>query len=204
MKKFLALLAFIVAGIGVWAGYSLWEKQQSSGDYYAEKVNLALRNNEPQAAFDAINQGIDAFPQRLDLRFGKIYMCQMIADYKCMKDEILRVVDFAGNSGQAWMWLQYEPNDTAFMLSVILNYLKILWDAGKDGEIKEIADEILNYFPDHVESLNMAAVSYLVQGDWENAEPYLQNARKLAPEDQIVQKNLQKLQEMKSASAKQK
>ena len=50
----------------------------------------------------------------------------------------------------------------------------------------------------------MAAVSYLVQGDWENAEPYLQNARKLAPEDQIVQKNLQKLQEMKSASAKQK
>ncbi len=45
-EKFLALLAFIVAGIGVWAGYSLWEKQQSSGDYYAEKVNLALRNNE--------------------------------------------------------------------------------------------------------------------------------------------------------------
>ena len=58
MKKFLALLAFIVAGIGVWAGYSLWEKQQSSGDYYAEKVNLALRNNEPQAAFDADRKSV--------------------------------------------------------------------------------------------------------------------------------------------------
>lgn len=200
MKKFLALLTVVVAGIGIWGGYSLWQKQTVSGDYYAERVNLALRDNEPQQAFDYINQGIAVYPQRLDLRFGKIYMCQMIADYGCMRDEILKVIDFAGNSGQSWKWLKDEPKDTAFMLGVVQNYQKIMWEAGKDSEIREIANKILDYYPDHVESLNMAAVSYLVQGDWKNAEPYLQNARKLAPDDEIVQKNLQKLQEMKSNS----
>ncbi len=202
MKKFLALLTFVVAGIGIWGGYSLWMKQMNSGDFYADKVNLALRQNEPQAAFDAVNQGILAFPGRLDLRFGKIYMCQMIADYGCMRDEILNVIEFSGNSGQSWRWLNDEAKDTVFMLGVLQNYQKILWDAGQDDKVKEIADRILDYYPDHVESLNMAAVSYLVRGDWKNAEPYLQNAHKLAPDDEIVQKNLQKLQEMKNKSQK--
>jgi len=199
MKKFLSLLAFVVAGIGFWGGYTLWYRQPRSAEFYVDKVNLSLRNNEPQQAFDFVNQGIALYPLRLDLRFGKVYMCQMLADYRCMRDEIIKLIDYSGNSGQKWKWLKNEDKDTLFMLGVLQNYQRVLWEAGQNAEVKDIADKILEYYPDHVESLNMVAVCYLQKGDWKNAEPYLSNALKLAPDDVIVQKNLQVLNEMKNS-----
>jgi Flp pilus assembly protein TadD len=37
----------------------------------------------------------------------------------------------------------------------------------------------------------------LSEGDWQNAESYLQTARQLAPEDNVVQANLKRWAEMK-------
>ena len=199
MKNLLAMLTVLVAGLGVWGGYTIWERQPKSAEFYAEKVNSALKDVQPQQACDYVNEGISVWPERLDLRFGKIYMCQMIEDYRCMHDEIIRVIVDTGGSVQQWRWTNNEPKDVAFMLSVLQNYQNVFWNAEKYGEMNDVAEKILEYFHDHVESMNVVAINYLVKGDWANAEPYLVNAQKLAPDDEIVKKNMQKLLEMKTA-----
>ncbi len=203
MKNVLAVLIVLVAGLGVWGGYTVWERQPKSAEFYAEKVNSALKDVQPQQAFDYVNEGIAVWPERLDLRFGKIYMCQMIEDYRCMHDEIIRVIVDSGSSVQQWRWTNGEPKDTAFMLGVLQNYQNVFWNAEKYDEMNDVAEKILEYFPDHVESLNVVAINYLVKSDWANAEPYLVNAQKLAPDDEIVKKNMQKLLEMKAAQPRQ-
>ena len=83
------------------------------------------------------------------------------------------------------------------MLGVVQNYQKILWEDNKTDVMRRVAETVLRYYPDHVESLNTMAVSYLSEGNWQNAESYLQTARQLAPEDNVVQANLKRWAEMK-------
>lgn len=200
MKKLLAVLAVLVAGIGVWAGYRIFINPEQSAEFYVEKVNQALLDNQPQQAFDYINQGIVIYPGRLDLRFGKIYMCQMLENYDCMREEIVKVLDDAALEGHEWKWLKNDSKDNAFMLGVIQNYQKVFWEAERDDDMKAVAEVILRDYPDHVESLNVMAVSYMLKEDWKNAEPYLVNAQKLAPDDEIVKKNMQEFNQRRSNS----
>lgn len=199
MKKLLAVLAIFVAGLGIWGGYLVFIKQPHQAEFYIDKVNQALLENQPQLAFDYVNQGIIAYPQRLDLRFGKVYMCQMLADYRCMKDEISKILSYSAAENHQWRWLKNEAKDKDFMLEVIQNYQKFFWETGQDEAMNDVAVAVLQYYPDHVESLNAVAVGFLAKGDWKNAEPYLLNAKKLAPDDEIVKVNFRKMKEIKSA-----
>lgn len=197
MKKLLALLAVMLAALGIWGAYRVLSYAESDAAFYAEKVNRALEENEPQQAFDYINLGIEAYPDHLDLRFGKVYMCQMIADYDCMGNELIKILDYSAANDNRWKWLKEEDRDRLFMLGVVQNYQKILWEDNKTDVMRRVAETVLRYYPDHVESLNTMAVSYLSEGDWQNAESYLQTARQLAPEDNVVQANLKRWAEMK-------
>ncbi len=197
MKKILAAMIVILVGVSGYVGFKIWQKNHYDAAFYAAQVNLALRDNQPQKAFDLVNEGILLFPQHLDFRFGKIYMCQMLGDVTCMKDEMLKILQFSANNNNQWLWINEELKDNAFMLEVLQNYQKGLWENGNLAEMREIAEAVLNYFPDNVESLNTLAISYLVDGNWQEAEPYLKTAHQLNPNDEIVNKNLQKLAEIK-------
>ena len=201
MKKILAALIVILIGVGGYVGLQIWQKNRYDAAFYAEQVNLALRNNQPQEAFNFVNEGILLFPQQLDLRFGKTYMCQMLGDAKCIKDELLKILHFSATNNNQWLWLNEEPKDNEFMLGILQNYQKSFWEAGNLAEMREIAEAVLNYFPDNVESLNTLAISYLKEGNWQEAESYLNTAHQLRPDDEIVNKNLQKLAEVKTNQA---
>ncbi len=45
--------------------------------------------------FDWINKGIEKFPDRLDMRFGKIYMFGEIEDYENFTQEIIKTIDYS-------------------------------------------------------------------------------------------------------------
>ena len=197
MKKILAAMIVLLLGIGGYVGLKVWQKNRYDAAFYVEQVNLALRNNQPQEAFNFVNEGIALFPYRLDLRFGKTYMCQMLGDAQCVKDELLKILQISAVKDNQWLWLNDEPKDNEFMLEVLQNYQKSFWETGDLSEMREVAEAVLTYFPDNVESLNTLAISYLVDGNWKDAEPYLKTAHQLNPDDEIVNKNLQKLAEMK-------
>ncbi len=202
MKKILAALIVILIGVGGYVGFQVWQKNRYDAAFYAEQVNLALRNNQPQEAFNFVNEGILLFPQHLDLRFGKTYMCQMLGNVKCIKDELLKILQFSAKNNNPWLWLNDEPKDNEFMLGILQNYQKDFWENGNLAEMREVAEAVLNYFPDNVESLNTLAISYLIEGNWQEAEPYLKTAHQINPDDEIVNKNLQKLAEIKTQQTK--
>ena len=199
MKKFLTILIALLVGIGIYVGYQVLQKKQYNASYYVEQVNIALKNNQPQEAFDFVNEGILLFPNRLDLRFGKTYMCQMLGDMKCVKDELLKILQHSATNNNPWLWMRDEIKDNEFMLEILQNYQKNLWNEGYFVEMRELAEEVLKYFPDNIESLNTMAVSYLIEGNWQEAEPYLKTAHQIKPDDKIVNKNLQKLAEIKNS-----
>lgn len=199
MKKILAALIVILIGVGGYVGFQVWQKNRFDADFYARKVNEALRDNQPQEAFNFVNEGILLFPERLDLRFGKTYMCQMLGDTNCIKDELLQILNMSANENNQWLWLNGETKDNDFMLGILQNYQKNLWNDGNLVEMRKIAEVVLKYFPDNVESLNTLAISYLMEGNWQEAEPYLKAAHQINPDDEIVNKNLQKLKEIKNA-----
>lgn len=202
MKKILVAMIILLIGVGGYVGFQVWKKNRYDAAFYAEKVNLALQNNQPQEAFNFVNEGIFLFPQHLDLRFGKTYMCQMLGDVQCIKDEMLKILQFSAKNNNQWLWLNDEPKDNEFMLGILQNYQKDFWENGNLAEMREIAEAVLNYFPDNVESLNTLAISYLAEENWQDAEPYLKTAHQINPDDEIVNKNLQKLTEMKNNKSK--
>lgn len=202
MKKILTALIVLLVGIGVYAGYKVWQKNRYDASFYAEQVNLALRNNQPQKAFNFVNEGIVLFPNRLDLRFGKTYMCQMLDNVQCIKDEIIKILQYSATNNNQWLWVNDEPKDNEFMLGILQNYQKNLWEDGHLLEMRELAAEVLKYFPDNVESLNTIAISYLAEDNWKEAENYLKTAHQINPDDEIVNKNLQKLAELKAEKNK--
>lgn len=201
MKKILAALIVVLIGVGGYVGFQVWQKNRFDADFYVRKVNETLQNNQPQKAFNFINEGIVFFPQRLDLRFGKTYMCQMLGDVKCIKDEMLKILQFSAKENNQWLWLNDEPKGNEFMLGILQNYQKDFWENGNFAEMREVAEAVLNYFPDNVESLNTLAISYLIEGNWQEAEPYLKTAHQINPDDEIVNKNLKKLAEIKKKTA---
>ena len=202
MKKILAALIVILIGVGGYVGFQVWQKNRYDAAFYAEQVNLALRNNQPQEAFNFVNEGILLFPQHLDLRFGKTYMCQMLGDVKCIKDELLKILQFSAKNNNQWLWINEETKDNEFMLGILQNYQKDFWENGNLAEMREVAEAVLNYFPDNVESLTTLAISYLIEENWQEAEPYLKTAHQINPDDEIVNKNLQKLAEIKTQQSK--
>ena len=55
-----------------------------SNSYYSEK--------ELQKAFKKIDEGISNFPNRLDMRFGKIYVLGLVENWEDFTAEIIKTV----------------------------------------------------------------------------------------------------------------
>jgi hypothetical protein len=51
--------------------------------------------NLVEKGFHYINIGIEKFPSRLDMRFGKIYMFGKIYDYQKFTQELIAAIDYS-------------------------------------------------------------------------------------------------------------
>ena len=151
-----------------------------------------------KASFDKgifyIDQGIEKFPNRLDMRFGKIYALGQIEDYKAFTGEIVKMIDRSSVNKNQWLWIDDKPVDEpkTFMLNGVQDYVTHLFESGEANaeNIKTIAEAVLKFYPDSVENLSNLAVFYLLKGDFDNALTPLLKAEKLAPTDFIVLNNI--------------
>lgn len=145
--------------------------------------------------FDWIAKGIKKHPNRLDMRFGRIYMFGQIEDYETFTKEIIQTIDYSAMNKNAWTWSDSELLDDPkeFMLSSIQGYQMQLYNTGNDDllpNMKRIAEAVLNHYPDHVESLSNLSIVYVLQGEYDKAFEPLLKAEKLAPTDYIVLGNI--------------
>lgn len=152
--------------------------------------------------FDWINRGIEKHSNRLDMRFGKIYMFGQIEDFQNFTKEIIKTIDYSVTNENEWTWADSKPleNPKEFMLSSIQDYQVQLYNTESDDlldNMKRIAESVLNYYPDHIESLSNLSVVYLVQKQYDNALEPLLKAEKLNSKDYIVLSNIAQAYKLK-------
>lgn len=148
-----------------------------------------------QKGFAYIDTAIQTNPDRLDMRFGKIYMLGETKDFEQFTVEIIRTIDHSARNGNHWLWTdnmeQQEPKD--FLLGTIQQYQLLLYNTGDDAlldNMRKIAMAVLAHYPDHVESLSDLSITYMVNGDFKSALTPLLKAEAIAPHDAIVLNNI--------------
>lgn len=146
--------------------------------------------------FDYADKGISKNPTRLDIRFGKTYMFGELEDWKNFTAEIIKAIDYSATIKNKWIWADNKPvegDPKEFMLSSIQSYQLQLYNTNNDtllDNMKQIAEEILKYYPEHVESLSNISVVYMINKDYDKALEQLLKAEKFAPTDYIVLNNI--------------
>lgn len=146
-------------------------------------------------AFEAINNGIELYPNRLDMRFGKIYVLGQINDWSSFTKEIIETVNYSAKNNNQWTWTYNEKRDNGkeFFLSCLQDYQMQLYNTMNDNLLKnmqEISETVLSYYPNHIESLSNLSIGYLVSKQYDKALVSLLKAEKFNPEDFIVLGNI--------------
>lgn len=74
-----------------------------------------------KSGFDYIGKGIEKYPNRLDMRFGKIYMLGQIEDYENFTKEIIKTIDYSATNKNEWTWADNKSLEDSenFMLTSI-------------------------------------------------------------------------------------
>lgn len=157
--------------------------------------NIGFDDFYLKKGLDYIDKGIAAFPDRLDMRFGKVYVLGQRGNYRDFTREIIKVVERSGIIKNAWHWTGNKPieHPRQFMLSTVQEYVLQLYNAQNDSllaNMAEIAGAVLVLYPDHVESLSNLSIVYLIRGENQKALSVLLKATKIAPKDLIILNNI--------------
>ncbi len=179
-------------------------KKDPVGYIYGEtKYNPDLLSK----GFDWINKGIEKHPNRLDMRFGKIYMYGQIEDYENFTKQIIQTIDYSAVNKNKWIWADNKAveNPKEFMLKSLQSYQLQLYNTDNDKlleNMKSIAETVLKYYPDHIESLSNIAIVYLLQKQYDKALESLLKAHKINPKDHVILGNIAHAYKLKGDNKK--
>jgi tetratricopeptide (TPR) repeat protein len=165
----------------------------NTAGFFGSKINYDA--SCLQKGFEKIDEGIKLYPDRLDMRFGKIYVLGQIKNWKDFTNEIVKAVKYSEQNNNQWKWTNNEmqKDGKSFFLSSIQDYQVQLFNTGNDSLLpymQKIASEILAIYPDHIESLSNLSVTYLLTGEYVKGIDILLKAEKLNPKDAIVLGNI--------------
>lgn len=129
------------------------------------------------------------------MRFGKIYMLGQAENYHEFAKEIVEAIDYGYKINNAWMWKGNEAveDPKLFFLGSVQDYISTIYNTGDNNLLplmRQIAEEIIKYYPDHVESISNIALTYLITGEYDKGLPYLLKAEEISPKDIVVLNNI--------------
>ena len=129
------------------------------------------------------------------MRFGKIYVLGQIKDWDSFTKEIVKTVDYSAVNNNQWTWTNNEKQKDGedFFLSSLQDYQVQLYNTGNDDlllNMRDIANRILKYYTNHIESLSNLSVTYLLTGEYDKGIEPLLKAEKINPKDYIVLSNI--------------
>ena len=144
------------------------------------------------SALRAITDGIRVFPDRLDLRFGKIYFLGQIADWDAFVAEIDSTLNHSMRIAHKWTF----PNVPEDMIEGLIvegmadymveMFVRIadtahLTDADKvmAKRIQRVAKRTVQLFPGDFPSTYMLALSHLMLNEYDKAYKYLMRAERI-------------------------
>jgi len=168
--------------------------------------NPAYRSDLLALGFRYINKGIEKFPKRLDMRFGKCYVLEQVGDYALFTAEVIRTIEYSRIIKNDWFWTNNKKLDNAehFMLKSIQSYLKQLYDTENDNlleNMERIGSTAIKYYPNNIEILSTTAVAYTLTKNYDAALVYLKQAVRINPKDFIVLNNIARAYRLKGDKA---
>ena len=145
--------------------------------------------------FEYINIGIKKFPNRLDMRFGKIHVYSKINYWQDYTNEILKAIDHSHEINNLWTWTNNEKPDSAeeFFLNTVQDYVVQLYKLNDDKLIplmRSISEKVLLYYPNNIKNLSNLAATYLLGGENDKAIELLLRVENINPKDFIVLSNI--------------
>jgi tetratricopeptide (TPR) repeat protein len=148
-----------------------------------------------QKGFNKIDEGIKLYPNRLDMRFGKIYAVGQLRDWDNFTQEIIKAIQYSTQNKNAWLWTNSEKKEQGedFFLASLQEYQVQLFETREKAlfeNVRTIANEVLKYYPNHIESLSNLSVTYLLTDKFDKAVEVLLKAEKISPKDPIVLGNI--------------
>jgi tetratricopeptide (TPR) repeat protein len=154
-----------------------------------------FEENDFNKGIEKISEGIEKFPDRLDMRFGKIYAYGLVEDWNSFTTEIISAIKYSYVNKNKWTWTldEKKTNGEDFFLASLQDYQVQLYNTGDDSlliNMRMIANEILRYYPNHIESLSNLSVTYLLLGEYDKGIEPLLMAEKIDPTDYIVLSNI--------------
>ena len=156
---------------------------------------IYYEDKEFQKGINRIDEGIKLYPNRLDMRFGKIYSYGQKMDWENFTQTIKATIAYSSKNSNNWTWTNNEPypeGEQGFLRS-LQDYQFQLYNTGNDDlltNMREIASEILKYYPDHVASLSNISITYMLTGKYDEALSSLIKAEEIDPTDVIVLSNI--------------
>jgi len=173
--------------------FSIQDSTGKTAGYLGSQITYDTKVLEK--GFHKINQGINLYPNRLDMRFGKIYALGQVKDWQRFTDEIVKTIQYSNKNNNQWTWTNSEKKENGkdFFLSSLQDYQLDLYNTGDDKlliNMRRIAKEILKFYPNHIESLSNLSITYLLTGEYDKGIEPLLKAEKLDPKDVIVLSNI--------------
>lgn len=149
--------------------------------------------------FEATMHGFLQCPDRLDLWCGYVHVANMLGCYDNAAEVCLGIMDRLAFNNNLWYWSCNEPfyheEGEEVMAAEFVNIMHDYiceWLEQEEGLAYAIpvAEQLVAWFPENPVALNDLAISYLYNGNLEDARPVLERANALKPDDLIVLSNL--------------
>lgn len=160
--------------------------------YIYDDILIDSKSKCFNSAIKYINIGIKLHPNRLDMRFGKIYAFIKARKYDNATNEIIKTIQQSNKNNNEWFWNNGEKLEKSpdFMLNIIQEYIiEILNSPHKKAEtyVKKISEIILKYYPKNVVSIVNLGLITKTNND---ALVLYKRALEIAPNDPIILANI--------------
>ncbi len=165
-------------------------------------VSSGIATTESTIDFELIKEGLDWIDRaiaihndRIDVRLAKADAYAEIADWKNFGETVVEIVRQSYRNANEW---QNEGDRTItdsesyFFLTIQDCQLK-LFEQQLDvayTEMIRIGVTMLQFYPDHIESMSNIAIGYMNRDNYPMALKYLLEAEVIAPEDSVILVNI--------------
>lgn len=171
-------------------------------------INLSMSQNDnpvlaaslADSGLTTIDHAIHLFPERLDLRFGKIYFLGQLMRWQSFADEVVLTLNRSEKTNHQWQFPNFDQGGRILIIEGVQDYLYTLNEATQNADpearkailphIRRIAHRAAQLFPSEPTFLSSLAYTYIAEGDYETALRHLNRAEQLSPNDPAVLQQL--------------
>ena len=142
-----------------------------------------------------IDQGIQLYPDRLDMRLGEIFVLGDAQDWTLFTKKIIETIDYSAVIKNEWKWTHNETKEDGeeTLFSSLQDYQEQLHNTIEYGllsNMKDIALEVLKFYPNHLQSMSNLSIVYMTYEEVDKAIEILQRAERIEKKDYVILSSL--------------